>query len=163
MNKTIHTLFPILVTVLLMLSPFSNVFAQRDTASASDDYEVPEPPDESLFNQNTDVMQKQSNKLWIEYNRWVHKVMACLNDDDPSEYSIRRLLKHEGRVDELVDYWYSDNMGKKLSELLHARKALLAEMRMSLKGVDSDRQAEAYQRMIDNKNEVIEFIRHISP
>ena len=162
MNKTIHTLsLQIILAVALLTSAPSSTLAQED--SAPDEFEVPQAPDETPFNQNTDAMQKQSNKMWIAYNRWVHKVMICLNDEDPSDYSIKRLLKHEDSVDDLIDSYYSDNLGKKLSELLFVHKALAAEMRKALRAGDNDMQAEAYRKMMENKNEVIEFLRQASP
>jgi hypothetical protein len=168
MRKAIHRHSPnylltririIMITVLLMAILFSNAFAQEDAISDYPEYEVPDGIDESIFELSTAVMQKQSNKLWTAYTSWTQQLMLCLADEDPSDFSIKRLLKNQDAVDDAMESFYSDNFGKKLSEFLYTHKAIAAEIKRAARAGDNEAHANACQQLRINKSEVIEFIR----
>jgi hypothetical protein len=154
---TMKKSLPLLTLFVFLLSAS---FAQQ--ASTTDDFEVPEYTDEPVA-VNTDALQKQSNKLWLAYNKWTYKVMRCLNDEDPSDLSIRRLLKHEDAVDDALEYFYGDSIETKLSELLYRHKSIIAEMRRTALAGDVEANEEACKQLRINKKEVIEFIRRANP
>jgi hypothetical protein len=153
----------IFVAASITVALFFNALAQENETPDYSDEEVPEVMDISPIELNTDGSLKQSNKLWTAYMAWMHKVMLCLADDDPSDYAIRRLLKNQDAVDEAMEFYYSDNFGKKLSELLYAHKAIAAEIKRAATAGDNEAHAEACQQLRINKNEVMEFLRQSNP
>jgi hypothetical protein len=170
MKKTIHLhctnilLSGIRVTRIsgfLMAILFSNVFAQEEAIDYSS-YEVPEF-DEVLLDLNTNALQRQSNKLWLAHAEWIRNVMICLTDEDPSNYSIKRLLKNQEAIDKAIKTFYGDSLGKKFSELLYAHQAIADEMHRTSQAGDNEAHAEACRELRINKSEVLEFIRQANP
>jgi hypothetical protein len=166
MKKAVHTLSAnlphiriIMIVLWLPAILFSNAFAQQDSTAGYSDYEVPEAFDESLYELNTGDMQKQSNKLWTDHTTWTRKLMLFLANENPSENSIKRLLKNQDAVDDAMETFYSDNFGKKLCELLYAHKAIATQIKAAAKTGDNEAHAEACRQLRINKTEVIEFIR----
>jgi hypothetical protein len=145
----------ILAAAWLTATAFSNACAQDDTDDLSD-YEAPEEIDPSLLNAN--VSEKQSNKLWTARIAWTNRLMLYLADENPSNTSMKRLLKKQDAVDEAVELFYSDNIGQKLSQFLNAHQAIAEEMKQAQLSGDNEAHADACQRLRLNKKELMEFI-----
>jgi hypothetical protein len=149
----------LIMAALLIAALFSNAFAQEDSLADLSEYQVPEDAGEMLSYVNTHTRQKQSNKLWEAHAAWTKAIVLCLANENPSDYSIKRLLKHQEEIEDVMDSFYGDSFVKRLSELLYAHKTIAAKIKSTAQSGDSEANEEAYREWRLNKSEIIEFLR----
>lgn len=103
-------------------------------------------------------------KLWEDHVVWTRNVIFCLVDRLPGkDQAVNRLLQNQVHLGNAIKFYYGEEAGKKLTDLLYPHITIAAEVVNAAKDGNTEALDEANKKWYANADEISEFLSKANP
>jgi hypothetical protein len=103
-------------------------------------------------------------ELWEDHVNWTRNAIFCLVDNLPgTDQVVKRLLKNQEDIGNLIKYYYGEEAGNKLTELLKEHIMIAGEVIGAAKTGDHHKFDITNRKWHENADEIAEFLAKANP